>query len=100
MSILPLVHSHHYLSLKSAINIQKPDIILFHTDCLPRGKYFREVEPNLRIVKRSPPKQVWGRPVKHVEHQSDVARLQILLEFGGIYLDDDVIILKARACYV
>ena len=61
---------------------------------MPHGKYFREVEPHLRIVKRTPPKTVWGRPIVNVEHQSDVARLQILLEFGGIYLDDDVLILK------
>ena len=85
---------HHYLSLKSVIKIQKPVTILFHTDCLPHGKYFREVEPHLRIVKRTPPQTVWGKPVNNVEHQSDVARLQILLEYGGIYLDDDVIILK------
>ena len=85
---------HHYLSVKSVIKIQKPVTILFHTDCLPHGKYFREVEPHLRIVKRTPPKTVWGRPIVNVEHQSDVARLQILLEFGGIYLDDDVVILK------
>lgn len=85
---------HHYLSVKSVIKIQKPVTILFHTDCMPHGKYFREVEPHLRIVKRTPPKTVWGRPIVNVEHQSDVARLQILLEFGGIYLDDDVVILK------
>jgi len=85
---------HHYLSVKSVIKIQKPVTILFHTDCLPHGKYFREVEPHLRIVKRTPPKTVWGRPIANVEHQSDVARLQILLEFGGIYLDDDVVMLK------
>ena len=30
-----------------------------------------------------------------MEHQSDVARLQILLEVGGIYIDDDVYILKS-----
>ena len=29
-----------------------------------------------------------------MEHQSDVARLQTLLEVGGIYMDDDMIILK------
>jgi len=29
-----------------------------------------------------------------VQHQSDVARMQILLEVGGIYLDTDSIVLK------
>ena len=30
-----------------------------------------------------------------MEHQSDVARLQILLHVGGIYLDDDVITVRS-----
>jgi len=30
-----------------------------------------------------------------VEHQADVARLQILLEVGGIYLDEDTYVLKS-----
>ena len=33
--------------------------------------------------------------LQQVEHQSDVARLQILLEIGGIYIDDDVLFLKS-----
>ena len=30
-----------------------------------------------------------------MEHRSDVARLEILLEVGGIYMDDDVIVLRS-----
>lgn len=30
-----------------------------------------------------------------VEHQSDVARLQILLEYGGIYVDTDYLFFKS-----
>ena len=33
--------------------------------------------------------------LQKVEHQSDVARLQILLEIGGIYIDDDILFLKS-----
>jgi len=32
---------------------------------------------------------------KRIEHQSDTARLQILLEMGGIYMDDDLVLLKS-----
>ena len=85
---------HHYLSMKSVINIQKPESIFLHTNCKPSGKYFNELEDSVTIVKRSPPDRIWDRSVEKIEHKSDVARLQILMEHGGIYLDDDVLILK------
>ena len=42
-----------------------------------------------------PPLEIFNHYVNVVEHQSDVARLYVLLRYGGIYLDDDVIILKS-----
>jgi hypothetical protein len=38
--------------------------------------------------------KVFGRPVSHYAHRADVVRLQVLEEFGGIYLDLDLISLK------
>ena len=37
---------------------------------------------------------MFGKAINIVEHKSDVARLVILLEVGGIYMDDDIILLK------
>nr|XP_039252113.1 uncharacterized protein LOC120329532 [Styela clava] len=90
---------HHFLSMKSAIKVQKPRLILLHTNCAPSGPYWEEfvseAGTKLKIVKRTPPNRIWNHNVTRVEHQSDVARLQILLEVGGIYMDDDMIILKS-----
>jgi hypothetical protein len=38
--------------------------------------------------------EVLGRPVTNYAHRADVLRLQVLEEFGGIYLDLDVVSLK------
>jgi len=74
-------------------------LILFHTNCEPNGIYWKELKKiagkKLILVKKSPPKKIWGNTVEVVEHQSDVIRLQVMLEVGGIYLDDDVIVLRS-----
>ena len=57
---------HHYLSILSAVKVQQPDKIYFHTDCKPGGTYFPTVERHLTVVYRAPPTQVWGQPVVKV----------------------------------
>jgi len=49
----------------------------------------------LRIVHRDPPQSVHNQSIYHIYHRGDVAKLQILLEFGGIYLDYDVIVVNS-----
>jgi len=44
---------------------------------------------------REPPKYVHGQNITFVYHRADVAKLQILLEHGGIYLDTDVIVVNS-----
>ena len=38
------------------------------------------------------PREIFGNPLFHVAHRSDVLRLQKLIEHGGIYLDTDVFV--------
>ena len=57
---------HHYLSVLSAVKIQKPEKIYFHTNCKPSGTYFPTVERHLNVVYRAPPTEVWGQPVTKV----------------------------------
>jgi glycosyl transferase-like sugar-binding protein len=40
------------------------------------------------------PEQIYGRRLYHPAHQSDVLRLQKLMEHGGYYLDCDVLCVK------
>lgn len=41
--------------------------------------------------------EIWGNPVLHFAHKADVIRLEALKEFGGVYLDVDVLITRGEA---
>ncbi|XP_046329135.1 uncharacterized protein LOC124112966 [Haliotis rufescens] len=89
---------HHLLSIKSAYSILKPDRILFHCNHKPVGKWWKVIKqtiPILRIVDRKAPTEIYGNMVIRSEHKSDIARIQILQKYGGIYMDTDVIALKS-----
>ena len=49
----------------------------------------------LKLVYRQPPVQVHGQNISRIYHRADVAKFQILLEYGGIYLDNDVIVVNS-----
>jgi len=49
----------------------------------------------LRIVYCEPPRYVHSQAIYGFYHQSDVAKLRILLDHGGIYLDTDVIVVNS-----
>lgn len=83
-----------YLSIKSAQEVIKPEKILFHYHYLPTGEWFELIRPHLTLRQVDIPTKVFGNRVDHYAHRADVVRLEALKEFGGIYLDLDVIILK------
>ena len=88
-----------YLTMLSALKHQKPELILLHTDCEPTGWYWRlfrtAAGKKLRIVRKTAPTSIFGNAVNTVEHRSDVARLHILLQVGGIYLDSDTLVMRS-----
>lgn len=83
------------MAIKSAhINIE-PSCIYFWCHNLPHGIYWEEVK-HLVIVRRiTPPKEIFGKQLCHYAHQADVVRLQILRDYGGIYLDIDTVCLRS-----
>ena len=52
---------------------------------------------NLVIIKIRPLKIVWNKILQETFHISDVYRIFLLTKFGGIYLDDDVVLLKSHS---
>jgi hypothetical protein len=42
----------------------------------------------------SPPEHIFGQPLTHYAHKSDVVRLQVLQAHGGIYLDLDTLVAR------
>lgn len=97
---------HHYISLRSALTELRPHYLLFWYDALPEGEWFSEAlrfardhapSTRLLLVHRRGPEHIYERRVSAPEHQSDVVRLEAVLQFGGIYLDLDVVVLRSFA---
>ena len=88
-----------YLCMLSSLRYQNPELILVHGDCEPEGKYwelFKQAAGNkLKLIKKTPPDKIFGNEITAVEHKSDVARMQILLQVGGMYFDTDTMVLKS-----
>src|SRR5581483_6850969 len=63
----------------------------------PWGPWWELAKPYLEVVKTGAPDSIHGIPLEQGAHQADVARLQILHQHGGIYLDLDVLCLRPFA---
>ena len=84
----------HYMAIKSAYELNKPDAIFFYYKYIPKGEWWEKVN-NLIILKQiEPPQEIYGNKLYHVAHKSDVWRLETLIEYGGIYMDLDTICTK------
>jgi hypothetical protein len=84
----------HYIAIKSAIVINKPQAVYFHYEFEPVGEWWGKAKLLLTLNKIKAPENFMGRPLYHVAHKADVVRLQALKETGGIYLDLDTICVK------
>jgi len=87
----------HYLAVKSAHECNRPEAIYFHYAYEPSGEWWDRAKPFLTLVQLDPPRNIFGNPLLHYAHISDVVRLEALLKYGGIYLDIDVLCLKSFA---
>lgn len=84
----------HYLAIKSACMVNKPDKIFLHYTYEPEGYWWEKARELAELSPVAPFDSIYGHPIFHVAHKSDVVRLQKLIETGGIYLDIDTICVK------
>ena len=82
----------HHVCLKSAVERIKPDQIFFYYEFEPSGAWWEASRNLVTPVKVEAPREIFGKPLRHVAHRADVLRLQKLIEQGGIYLDADVFV--------
>jgi hypothetical protein len=83
-----------YLAIASCVKVNRPALIRFYFDEEPWGVWWELARPHLELVPMRAPREIRGRALGREAHQSDAARLEILLDHGGIYLDLDVICLR------
>lgn len=81
----------HYLAVRSAAELNRPDRMYLHYQYEPGGEWFEKARPYLTLNKITAPTSIHGNPLLHVAHQADIVRLNMLKEHGGIYLDLDTI---------
>ncbi|KAH3753969.1 uncharacterized protein LOC127848540 isoform X2 [Dreissena polymorpha] len=86
-----------YLSILSALYIVNPDKVFIHGEGGLTGKYFTKIRHDKRVVliKRERPFEVYGHKLLYTQHRSDIVRAEVLLKYGGIYMDWDVLWLKS-----
>ena len=95
----------HFISMVSVLKNHRPDLIYIHCDCTELyGDNWHRVQAianrtgtRLTVRPIEIPTQVFGKNLSEgwrLWHASDVSRLQVLQEFGGIYLDRDVYVIK------
>ena len=84
----------HYLAIKSVVCVNRPDAIYFHCNYEPEGQWWDMTRPLVTVQRVTPPDLVHGNKVVHLAHKADVIRLEILKEYGGIYLDLDTICVR------
>ena len=82
----------HYVCVRSAVERIKPDRTFIHYEYRPVGRWWKETCKIATPVRIRAPRYVFGNPVTHPAHRSDVARLRTLIARGGIYLDADVLV--------
>lgn len=94
-----------YLCMMSALRVLKPEIIYFHHVYEPSGWYWEQWKKavsesgttRLELVKQRDVTEVFGNPVEHFAHKADVLRLEVLRDYGGVYLDVDVLVIKGES---
>lgn len=85
---------HHFLSVKSAIIRSSVDKIYVWVDREPSGQWWEKTKEMVSVEFIEPPTEIFGKSIYQTAHKSDVLRLQILIEYGGIYVDTDTIFVK------
>lgn len=85
---------HHYLCIKSCHDVNEPDEIVFYCNVEPTGEWWDKAKQYVRVVLVEPPTEIFGHPITQLAHKSDVIRLQVLMEEGGIYADMDTLFIK------
>ncbi len=74
----------------------KPDILYFHCDVEPTTHWWDKVKPFVRVTQTVAPESTpKGVKINAIANKSDFLKTQLLVQYGGIYLDLDAIPLKS-----
>lgn len=88
----------HLAAIRSAIAVHNPRVVMFHHAHQPSGPFWDAALATGRLslirVDAASIGASSGRCMRHVAHRADVLRLEVLLRYGGLYLDMDTLSLR------
>jgi hypothetical protein len=94
-------HLMHYLCIASCLAVNKPDAVMFHYHHMPWGPWWDLIVPKLQLKKIEPDEFISSFPYPdpaigqyRYAHLSDIARLEILIRYGGVYADIDTLFIN------
>ena len=100
-----------YLVLLAAMRNHRPDKFYIHTnepDVQYTGKYWdwvrkdEELWTRIKVLYLEVPTEIFGQQLYedwYNYHGSDIERIRVLMKYGGIYLDNDVFIIRSLDKY-
>ena len=84
----------HFICICSAFYNHGPTTLFLHTNVQLKGKYYlllkKLLGTTLVMNQMEKPSHVFGQRLSSVQHSADVARIKILIRYGGIIMDTDV----------
>jgi hypothetical protein len=85
----------HYIAIKSAKLVNKYDVKLYYKYAPTNNEWWEKSKEFCEHIICNPDESVFGKDVSwHAAYISDLFRLNLLIENGGIYLDVDTICIK------
>lgn len=99
-----------FLGVLSLIYVAEVDMVYIH-GVAPIGFYWETLKdhPKVKLIHREASHKVYNQDVRIISHVSDIWRVDIMVQYGGLYIDSDVIFVRplddnirrydAVACY-
>jgi hypothetical protein len=84
----------HGLAIKSAKVVNDCDVVLYYQYEPEDNVWWEEASDYCIHEKCQAPTEVFGHPLPNVSYRSDIFRLNLLNERGGVYFDIDTISIK------
>ena len=102
-----VVNFHQFITILSIWLNHKPNVIYIHCDkCSLKGKYWQalnsldELKHLIKLNQIPEKNTIFNKKLGWIHHRADLLRLQVLMNYGGIYLDNDVIVVNSLNKYL
>ncbi|MBO2944554.1 glycosyl transferase [Paenibacillus sp. F411] len=94
-------HLSHYMAIASCIEVNRPERVYFHYEHLPYGEWWDRIKDSLVLhpIQQDESMAAYDYKDPSLEqyryaHLSDISRLEMLLEYGGVYADIDTMFVR------